>query len=770
MGKYLLELRQSGKKRTYLFLFLLTCFLCVLLLKDKRQAQETMAEEKELNIYSVEDYLDFACSVNEGNTYYMKKVNLCTDLDFAGVEVPMIGAEDNGKICFRGTFDGKGHRIRNLSMESETSAGLFYNLAGFVCNLTVSDARLIAANYAGAIAATAFGDGSIANCRAEAYIEGNSNSGFIGNGGGYIKNCYGFDMTPVAAELNQGIGGLSGSCQIDQWYAWEDTEAGPVMNGNAATTLTGMKTVLSYGGGEREIYAYYSEKEVSWCFAIPYGCTQQQMEIEVDFSSGERLKFSCDISEGSIFEKDSILYPVKFLYTQNCPVLMIDIDAKDAMDYLNEDKENELPGAYSMYAAGGELLSEGLIEGMTSRGNNSWYSVKKGYNLKFATETGLDGMSRTEKYSLLPGYRDNSLITYKLTADLVQQVGMDYAPETRFVQLYFDGVYLGMYFLTQRIEIGETRFDIQNSYLLTEQINSHDLDGYEKLVWNDENSSALRTYFDIPNVPEDVTGGYIFEFDSYDYDPDQSRFVTERGESLVLRSNPYAAKEQIDYIADLWQDFEDALYAEDGYNEKGVYYADYIDLESFADQWLFFELNMEASVDASVYIYKDSDLQGDGLLHAIYPWDNEHGYTTEERYVTRSWFGANFSEDGYWGQLMKFRDFKETAYREWMEKFLPALEAALEPESGLFDQYLTLYRTDGAVNESRWGNCPFEERLEEIRSMVEKRKNFLTRALEIMDDTYAYFREEDGVFYGVTRDGEYISLDEQTEEQDGRAE
>ena len=48
----------------------------------------------------------------------------------------------------------------------------------------------------------------------------------------------------------------------------------------------------------------------------------------------------------------------------------------------------------------------------------------------------------------------------------------------------------------------------------------------------------------------------------------------------------------------------------------GKHFTEYIDLTSFANQWMIYELNMEISVNSSVYFYKDTDAHGDGKLHA----------------------------------------------------------------------------------------------------------------------------------------------------------
>ena len=75
-------------------------------------------------------------------------------------------------------------------------------------------------------------------------------------------------------------------------------------------------------------------------------------------------------------------------------------------------------------------------------------------------------------------------------------------------------------------------------------------------------------------------------------------------------------------------------------------------------------------------------------------------------------------------QFYHHRDFAEAVYKEWMTKFVPALEKALNPETGYdpdgissLDWYLGYYGTDAQINESRWNGSGFTEKLEKIRRM-----------------------------------------------------
>lgn len=727
-----------------------------------REWEEDEWEEDALEIFTMEEYLDFVTSVNAGNTYAGRCVDLYTDLDFAGVsEEIVIGAEDTSSYRFEGIFNGHAHRIRNLALTSETEAGLFRNLDGTVCNLMIESGYFSGA-YCGAITANPTGNARILNCISLAEIQGDTCDGLRGMQAGTVQNCYVPSMTVDAETLNQGLGGLGGTSGVSSWYFWEMSEGMPVLSDREADTMEILRTDLEVDEERLTFYAYYSAQEDEWCFALPDRYAEKELELEILFSGGESLCIRRRAGEERVyFERDSISYQVRFLESGQIPSVFVETHIGNSLEYLHEDKKHELNGEIRLLDEDGKWSLEREYGEISGHGNDSWNVAKKSYNLTFDSEVDLLDMGEAENYVLLAGYRDNSLLAYKVTNDLSKEVGMAFAPETRFIQLYIDGTYMGMYCLTEKIEIGRNRFDIQDLEEQTGALNSCALKEYERTEWKSDTTAERRIWFGLDAVPKDVTGGYILEYDRMDFDPVKSRFVSKRNLSLVLRSMPYASVEQVNYIADYWQDFEDALYAEDGFNEKGVHYSEYIDMESFADQWLFYELNMENSLTSSIYFYKESELTGDGLLHASYPWDMEHSLTRGS-YAAYSWFATSRTEkDSYWNQFYRHEDFAALVYQEWMEKFLPAIEKALDPDTeedpdgiSSLDWYLERYEKAGKVNSSRWETCIYEEKLEKIRSIYLRRKDFLTKALSVYDSPYAYFYEEDDVFYGVLPSGE----------------
>jgi hypothetical protein len=352
-------------------------------------------------------------------------------------------------------------------------------------------------------------------------------------------------------------------------------------------------------------------------------------------------------------------------------------------------------GSYQILNPDGSLNLKGRFSKLRGHGNDSWEADKKSYNLTLDREADLLGLGAARKYVLLAGYRDNSLLTYKLTYDLAREVGMAYAPKSQLVQLYVDGEYLGLYLLVGKIEVGENRF------ALNEQ-----------------------------------AGGCILELDMIDHDFEKSHFVSDRNLIFMLKSMPDASEEQVERVRSIWQGFEDALFGEGGYNEEGDYYASYIDMESFADQWIFYELNEEKSLSSSIYFYLNASEGEDTKLYAAWPWDVEHSLTSLSR-AGESLLPTTEAQAGiYWRQLYSHEDFREMVYQEWIDKFVPALEKALQEGSienpdgiSSLDWYLETYRADFAKNQKLWEDCDFEAKLEKIRSIYEIRKDYLTEAL-----------------------------------------
>ena len=132
----------------------------------------------------------------EGLKWFRDKVNSATktadtqicaelmkDIDLSGEAWTPIGIGDAfyaGTPSYSGTFDGKGHTIKNLSIDSSAHyVGLFgYVYGGTIRNLTVSGS-VKGSEHTGGIAGAANG-GTFENCANQCAVQGGTTGGIIG--------------------------------------------------------------------------------------------------------------------------------------------------------------------------------------------------------------------------------------------------------------------------------------------------------------------------------------------------------------------------------------------------------------------------------------------------------------------------------------------------------------------------------------------------------------------------------------------------------------
>lgn len=161
---------------------------------------------KTLAISNAEQMQAFATFVNDGYDFEGWTVTLTADLDLKGVDwVPIgkavnyLGGVSSDSTYFNGTFDGQGHTISNLRVDTSYSAGLFgavYN--GTVKDLTIEKANIRSVYDADLIVSDAYGTpaGVLTGLLLESTVQdvtvtGSTVSGFhfIGGIAGYVNGC-----------------------------------------------------------------------------------------------------------------------------------------------------------------------------------------------------------------------------------------------------------------------------------------------------------------------------------------------------------------------------------------------------------------------------------------------------------------------------------------------------------------------------------------------------------------------------------------------------
>lgn len=720
------------------------------LLSNSVENEDSDAPVIVTEIYSEEDYLTFADSVNKDNVYTGQQVILYANLDFSNYDnVPVIGVKENESTIaeFNGVFDGNGYKISGLHISrTDSIAAMFGKLTGTVKNLKIENSSF-SGSVCGAIAADN-NSGAVLNCFIDVAVSGEIAGSAVGRNYGEISNCVA--SSAVFGEnsggnvsccylignqnlkgLNHNLHNLRARLNDSDFLSW-DASADCYLSSKKAELLDNLTARLIIEGQELKLNGYYSTVDEQWFFALPATYGEEELFIEAVTTEGRVKAIKRNSGENHVeFVWDGVMYKIGFIAADNVETLYVTL--KEELEYVHAHKKEELAGRMVILDTTGSA-SFANIKGFYGHGNDSWKAPKKSYNLKFDSTVDLLGMGADEDYVLLAGYRENSLMSYVVSGEMTKAVGFDFAPEFRMVNLYVGGEYLGIYYLTEKIEIDTNRFDIGNLYENTKRLNGGNLEEFEQNAWTDGESSHIRYYYNVAKNPTDITGGYLLERDFDDYEKADSRFSTDGKKSrIILKRARFSSEEQVAYIGALWQAFEDGLFSADGYNKEGKLYTEYIDLESFVKQWLMYELSMESSIRSSVYYYKESNVTGDGLLHACYPWDVERSFVMKD---TVGEFGSVAGQDEYWAAYYQHEDFRKEAGKVWNEKFIPAIDFILDKqimdtETGM--KNLSWYETNIAeisrLESTRWNACNMLAKCDMIRTILEIRREVISEEL-----------------------------------------
>ena len=299
---------------------------------------------------------------------------------------------------------------------------------------------------------------------------------------------------------------------------------------------------------------------------------------------------------------------IVFMKGENIPALSITL-IDGTIDDINTSKEVSKSGYATMINSDKTVDYAGGLKEIHSRGNSSWFQAKKSYTLEFPQDINLLGMGEGKGWVLLSNSFDESGLRNKLAYETAKTIGVDYAVDSEYVDLYIDNVYYGLYLLTEKIDIGKNRVNINNLYEQTQVMNNAPLSSYSQFEIID--NKKIKRGFNIPNNPSDITGGYLLEIiHNEDRIAAKESLVQTSELSFSVVSPKYSSQLQVDYLYDYLNSVENAIKNKDCAG---------IDLNSFAKYYLIQEL-FANSDDCSVFFYKSNDSL-DKRLHACSIWD-----------------------------------------------------------------------------------------------------------------------------------------------------
>ena len=307
------------------------------------------------------------------------------------------------------------------------------------------------------------------------------------------------------------------------------------------------------------------------------------------------------VGDEFLLDRGGESYTLRVKQSENIPAVFIQTEKE--LSFLHEDKTNKSQGAITITQSGSIALNEPLKH-IKGRGNSSWQepTEKKPYSIKLEKEVSLFGMESSAKYRLLTNYSDATLLKNTLAYEYGRSVGA-LVPDSQTVDLYINGDYRGNYLLTEHIEVGDGRVEIDDLDQANELANDSErslfpfAEGEKNGIWS--------RWVDGYRSPMNITGGYLLEYDGNPLEEDVCAFSSSLGLSVELKSPEFSTEEEMDYISVFVRSAEEALAALDGYNSQRKHYSEYYDLSSLATDYIINEWfqNVDAGF-SSTFLYK----------------------------------------------------------------------------------------------------------------------------------------------------------------------
>ena len=277
---------------------------------------------------------------------------------------------------------------------------------------------------------------------------------------------------------------------------------------------------------------------------------------------------------------------------------------------------------------------------------------------------------------LLANYKDATLLTNTVAFELGRRFGLPYTNHYFHVEVVLNGVYQGSYVLTEQVQVGEGRVDI------------------------------------------DEDEGFLAELDVY-YD-EEPKFKTTNLQLPVMIKSPEDLPDPsgYDFVRNSLNALDAALSSPDFPNNG---YADLIDMAAFVDFIMINEivLNLELGHPKSTYLYKDAGPDARISMGPLWDFDWAFGLdggtsvniATAESRFQGGWFFERFFRDPVF----------VSAYRQrWNEKYpdIASMSAFIEAK------YREL-RLSQSLNSRRWYALDYRQEIDRMKTWWDRRSAYL---------------------------------------------
>ncbi len=382
-----------------------------------------------------------------------------------------------------------------------------------------------------------------------------------------------------------------------------------------------------------------------------------------------------------------------FYQSRNVASLHIDTVSGKMTD-IHSDKNHEEYASMSLYLPDGTLNHFDGSSRLKGRGNSTWDQDKRPYLLKLSSDADLLGMGSAKKWVLLANAYDETNLNNKLVFDLASRAGFDWSPDCRFVDLYLNGEYSGLYLLTEKIEVHPNRLNLDTAsgdFLLNVE------------TW--ERRESLLNHIE-----------------------------SSMGRIIGICDSEPMPTEELDYVSYLVYLMEQELSGETDLRNSEI-----LDLDSWVRRYLIDEIsgNSDSDLTSSYFYYSDGTFYGGPIWDYDMVFGNSYRNQEPWSFVAKNPLRGEQYHAMYYDCLYNNASFYQRVTELYREEFAPVLRELIH--HGMDDQ-LAAIEDASQMNSLRWKQM-FDEwkRITEGRGIVrnpEDLKAYFIRRTQFLDSAW----------------------------------
>ncbi len=352
------------------------------------------------------------------------------------------------------------------------------------------------------------------------------------------------------------------------------------------------------------------------------------------------------------------------------------------------------------------------------RGNSTWESAKKPYEIRLSAPGSLCGLKTSGKWVLLANSYDDTKILNKLAFDLSDRMGMEGTTDSEWADLYINGEYCGNYLLCKEPSLKNFKEKITD----LEDLNEPFFD--PEAVFADE---EVKGYL-YRDAPADISGGYLIEKNWNQSFFEKKTGFHAGGYCFTVKEPDNASMEEIGYVRDYFEGIDDAI-------QKGEDLSR-IDFRSFSRRFLLEEFLYNIDYGrTSCFFYKK---QNDDVLYAGPCWDydltcgrvRESSFNDYTGSLLRQEKSDAYPEILKWDrELLENGDYRRSLYAEF-RKLIPLLQDAYLKQVDAYRDRIGASLAMDALRWSREGGSSYRGYYSDPDNKYRHVKFFLNKRLE----------------------------------------